>query len=245
MNDEKEVLEPRYVIKPRFSFLYELIMPTGRKIKNSLLIFLGIIILYAVLMICKDAIELDKMFSGFDINAVLNMIFLVLLIVMGIKTAIHIIFQVLQYKYLSYSFFDDHMIYEDSFLNQHRKTIQYSNIKEVEIRRTITDRILGYGIIVIYTNAENSNNGLVIYSIKNPQECYDRIQNILKKSKDNKNDSNDVKAQNNNVSVENNKIEEKQNPSVDNEEAKEISDIVDLTIEDEEKFNESLKNIND
>lgn len=245
MNEEKEMLEPKYVIKPRFSFLYELIMPTGRKIKNSLLIFLGIIILYFVLMFCKDAIELEKMFNGFDINSVLNMIFLVLLIVVGVKAAIHIVFQILQYKYLSYSFFDDHMVYEDSFLNQHRKTIQYSNIKEVEIRRTIADRILGYGIIVIYTNAENSNNGLVIYSIKSPQECYDKIQSILKEAKDNKNDINTAKTENINVSTEDNKSEENKVQNIDNEEVKEISDIVDLTIEEEEKFNESLKNIND
>lgn len=240
MNDEKENIEPKYVIKPRFSMLYELIMPTGRKIKNSLLMFIGVLILYILLVVLKNMVDFDSLTNGVDVNSALNLIFLVLLIVIGIKLVIHIIFQVLQYRYLSYSFYDDHMIYEDSFLNQHRKTIQYANIKEVEIRRTVTDRILGYGIIVIYTNAENSNNGLVIYSIKKPQECYDKIQNILKEAK---NKNSDTSSENKKESKES-EMKNSEEPTLNNEEKKEISDIVDLTVEDEEKFNESLKNIN-
>lgn len=232
MEESNEKKIPKYVIKPRFSFIYELIMPTGRKIKKSLFISLGMIVLYLIFNICANYIDLSSIFNGIDINFILSMIFLVLFIVFFIKLVIHIAFQVLQYKHLSFSFFDDYMVYEDSFLNQHRKTIQYSNIKEVEIRRTVADRILGYGIIVIYTNAENSNNGLVIYSIKNPQECYDKIQKLLEESR-NKKSSNKIENTNNEEKVE----------DVDKE-ANEVSKIVNLSVEDEEKFNESLKNIN-
>lgn len=233
MEESNEKKIPKYVIKPRFSFIYELIMPTGRKIKKSLFISLGMIVLYLIFNICANYIDLSNLFNGIDINFILSMIFLVLFIVFFIKLVIHIAFQVLQYKHLSFSFFDDYMVYEDSFLNQHRKTIQYSNIKEVEIRRTVADRILGYGIIVIYTNAENSNNGLVIYSIRNPQECYDKIQKLLEESR-NKKSSNKIENTNNEEKVE----------DVDKE-ANEVSKIVNLSVEDEEKFNESLKNIND
>ena len=34
------------------------------------------------------------------------------------------------------------MVYENDFLSQTKKTIEYSNIREVEIRRTVTDRIM-------------------------------------------------------------------------------------------------------
>lgn len=222
---------PKYVIKPRFSLIYELIMPTGKKIKKALLMCLCMIFLYLIFSFFRNYIDLSNVFGRFDVNFILSMIFLVLFVIFFIKLAIHIAFQVLQYKNLSFSFFDDYMVYEDSFLNQHTKTIQYSNIKEVEIRRTVTDRVLGYGIIVIYTNAENSNNGLVIYSIKNPQECYDKIQNILEKVR---NSNKHIEIKDNEEKVEN----------VDKE-AKEVSKIVNLSVEDEEKFNESLKNIND
>lgn len=231
-------IEPKYVIKPRFSILYEMIMPTGKKIKKSLLMLLCVIILYIVLIIFKDIIDFDKIISGVNVDLILNTIFIILIIALCVKTAIHIIFQVLQYKHLSFSFYDEYMIYEDSFLNQHRKTIQYSNIKEVEIRRTITDRILGFGIIVIYTNAENSNNGLVIYSIRKPQECYNKIQHILEESKNIRNkisheQSNEVKN-----------VDNQDEKTSQGEEAIEVSKIVNFSEEDEKNFNDSLKNIN-
>lgn len=236
MEESNEKKIPKYVIKPRFSFIYELIMPTGKKIKKSLFISLGMIALYLIFNICANYIDLSGIFNGIDVNFILSMIFLVLFVVFFIKLVIHIAFQVLQYKHLSFSFFDDYMVYEDSFLNQHRKTIQYSNIKEVEIRRTVADRVLGYGIIVIYTNAENSNNGLVIYSIKNTQQCYDKIQKLLD---DSKKISYKKEEKDSIYSISN----EKQVESV-SEEAVEVSKIVNLSVEDEEKFNESLKNIN-
>lgn len=79
------------------------------------------------------------------------------------------------------------MVYEDDFLNQRVKNIDYSNIKELEIRRTVLDRILGFGVIIIYTNAENKrNNGMVIYGIKNPDEMYTKINKIVNDSKNSK-----------------------------------------------------------
>lgn len=234
-------IEPKYVIKPRFNILYELIMPTGKKIKKSLLMLICVIALYVLLIICKGVVDFDKILNGVNVDLILNTIFIVLIVILCIKTAIHIVFQVLQYKNLSFSFFDEYLIYEDSFLNQHRKTIQYSNIKEVEIRRTITDRILGFGIIVIYTNAENSNNGLVIYSIRNPQECYNKIQKLLEEAK-NIRSKVDYNSNNEQKSVEN--VDNKEENSTLDEDAEEVRKIVNFSEEDEKDFNDSLKNIN-
>lgn len=148
------------------------------------------IVLYAVILVFQDSLSLVdmKIMNQMNLMTILHIVFWVMMIVLFIRTISHLLFQMLQYKYLSYTFYEDHMIYEDTFLNQHRKAIEYSNIKEVEIRRTVMDRVFGYGIIIIYTNAENANNGLVIYSIQDPQECYDRIQEILRKSKLGKNE---------------------------------------------------------
>jgi membrane protein YdbS with pleckstrin-like domain len=177
--DKKEEL---YSINPNFNFIYELFLPTGRKIKNTLSILILISIFTIGTYLYGNGIEA----LNFKINgnlSVLNIIEYILLIVLALlalKLTFHIILQTLQYKHISYRFYDKYMVYEDDFLNQHKKVIQYANIKEVEIRRTIWDRLMGFGVIVIYTNADNEfNNGLVIYSIKDPKGKYDRIDKMI------------------------------------------------------------------
>ena len=77
------------------------------------------------------------------------------------------------------------MISQNSFWNQTRKTIDYINIREVEIRRSIIDRIMGYGIIIIYTNADKAyGSATVLYAIKDTQKHYDEIEKIIYKGKD-------------------------------------------------------------
>jgi hypothetical protein len=65
--------------------------------------------------------------------------------------------------------------------NLHKKyTLRYDNIKEIEIRRTVWDRMNGYGIIIIYSNAEKSvDNGLILYAAKDPDETYAKIDEII------------------------------------------------------------------
>lgn len=177
--------EPEFVISPKFNFIYEMGMPSGKKMKNttiSLIIFVAVYVLFLaakslVGQISVQGMDVDK-FSFIGIGI------LVIILILLFKLAIHIALQVMQYKNISYTFYDDVLIYEDKFLNQHKKTIRYENIKEVEIRRRIWDRMLGYGVIIIYTSAENnSKNGLVIYGIRDPQAKYEKIQDILQNFK--------------------------------------------------------------
>lgn len=177
--------EPEFVISPKFNFIYEMGMPSGKKMKNttiSLIIFVAVYVLFLaakslVGQISVQGMDVDKFsFIGTGI--------LVIILILLFKLAIHIALQVMQYKNISYTFYDDVLVYEDKFLNQHKKTIRYENIKEVEIRRRIWDRMLGYGVIIIYTSAENnSKNGLVIYGIRDPQAKYEKIQDILQNFK--------------------------------------------------------------
>ena len=89
--------------------------------------------------------------------------------------------QSLEYKGIKYYFYKNCMVYENNFLNQTRKTIEYSNIREVEIRRTLTDRMLNYGVIIIYTNAEKAygSSATVIYAIKDIEKHYNNIERII------------------------------------------------------------------
>lgn len=132
-------------------------------------------------------------FGNVNVMNILNVILIIGIIFSVVKLVIHIVLQIAQYKNIKYTFYNDHMTYEDSFLNQHKKNIEYANVKEVEIRRSVWDRIMGYGIIVIYTNAENEySNGLVIFSIKNPKEHYDIIDKLVH-STGTKNPTNTIK----------------------------------------------------
>lgn len=182
MEDKGEVL---YELKPTFNFLYELVMPTGRKICSALMSIILAIVIKVILIFSKSYI------LGFNnelINSIYNVcdILMILVIILTmIFFAARIIFQILEYRGMSYKFYEDCMTSENTFLNQTRKTIDYINIREVEIRRSIIDRIMGFGIIIVYTNAEKAyGSATVIYAIKDTQRHYNEIEKIIYKGKD-------------------------------------------------------------
>ena len=142
------------------------------------------------------------------------------------------------------------MIYEDDFLNQHRKNIEYKNIKEVEIRRTIWDRMLNFGIMVIYTNADNDrNNGLVIYSVKDPKAHYNVIDGLIHKKKENesRNLNEEISVLNNynantvQNDVDKNNMQNQSNIQSDNNKEYSVNNVDNP----EQDFKDSLKNINE
>lgn len=169
-----------YELSPKFNFIYELFMPTGRKIKMNLIVSLMFTILTILLYL--------NIFTGAstfgNTTNTLKIVSLFFTIIAYIIFAVSIILKIMQYKCINYKFYEKHMIYEDTFLNQHKKNIEYSNVKEVEIRRTIWDRILNFGVVIIHTNAENGRaNGIVVYGLKNPEEKYKKIDEIIHNGK--------------------------------------------------------------
>ncbi len=176
-----ENMEIKYEISPKFNLIYEFGMPTGKKIRSDLVILIIFIILSVLSVFYRPNIkEQISMINNGSILNIARFVCIIASIIVLIKFIIDIIFQYLQYKHIEYKFYENIMIYEDDFLNQHRKTIEYKNIKEIEIRRTIWDRLFNYGVIIIHTNAENfSRNGIIIYGLNNPKYHYDIIYNII------------------------------------------------------------------
>ncbi len=169
-----------YELSPNFNFVYELFMPTGRKIKINLIVSVMFTILTILLYL-----NIFTAASTFEntIN-ILKIVSLFFTIGAYIILAVSIVLKIMQYKYINYKFYEKHMVYEDTFLNQHRKNVEYSNVKEVEIRRTIWDRMLNFGVIIIHTNAENGRaNGIVVYGLKNPEDEYKKIDKIIHSGK--------------------------------------------------------------
>ena len=233
MEENREV---RYQITPKFNLLYEMGMPTGKKIRAALFA-LGIFFVLTIIVALKSgslSFANHEIFNNIKIDKLLIILCIAADVITIVKLVGTIIFQKLQYNHVTYTFYDDIMIYEDDFLNQHRKNIEYKNIKEVEIRRTIWDRMLNYGIMVIYTNADNDrNNGLVIYSVKDPKTHYDVIDSLIHKrdtvSKNLSNESSTLNNYNENTTQNNINTDSSVN-NVDNP---------------EQDFKDSLKNINE
>lgn len=187
--------ELKYKINPKFNFIYEITMPLGAKLRRSMFMSIIFIIAMIVIKISNVQISLESININLDIAVILYWTCLFFAIIFLIKFFIDMALKIMQYNRISYSFFDDKVIYEDTFLNQQRKVVKYENIKEIEIRRTIWDRIIGFGIIIISTNAEGKrNSGLVIYGISNPDEVYNEINKLVdncnKKNIKNHDDSN-------------------------------------------------------
>lgn len=236
MEDNREI---KYQITPKFNFLYEMGMPTGKKIRTSIFVLILFIVLTIIVALKAGSLTFAnyEIFNNIKIDKLLLILCIIADVVTAIKLVATIVFQKLQYNHVTYTFYDDMMVYEDDFLNQHRKNIEYKNIKEVEIRRTIWDRILDYGVMVIYTNADNDrNNGLVIYSVKAPKAHYNVIDKLIHSLNNEKNNNkienynsenvnitDDVNNQNNNVNL--NSVNNVENP--------------------EQDFKDSLKNINE
>ena len=211
MNEEKLNLK----IVPKYNLIYEIFMPTGKKVKKDIMVLL---MLGLVLLFEKFAVNyIDTNINVDVIEDILYKIMIGLAVIVSLKLVIDIVFQFIQYKNISYEFYDTYMEYKDKFLNQQTKILKYSNITEVEVIRNIWERINGLGIIVIYTNAEkNKRNGLVIYAVKNTNKVYKQIQELI------------------NVKVENileEKIEEQN------------TDIISDSTTPEEDFKNKLKNM--
>lgn len=229
-------------IKPKFNFIYELLMPTGRKIKSSIIMIIISVVITIVVSFNKGSL----LNFSYDIIGNISLIDILMyfcyfmIIFSVIKLLVHYTFQKMQYEHISYKFYETYMVYEDDFLNQHKKNILYSNVKEVEIRRTIWDRILGMGVIVIYTNAENKrNNGLVVYALNNPKEDYEFIDKLINRYRVNSNVKNNIENRNETKikTDDKEKIEEKvkENSILEEDMKKE---------KNEESFKNSLKETN-
>ena len=177
MEDKGEVL---YEIGPKFNFFYELTMPTGRKIKSSFTIMIITIILNVIFLIGKKYIVDMNNITILNVYNICSIVCLIVLILTILLFISKIVMQILEYKGIKYKFYKNCMVYENDFLSQTKKTIEYSNIREVEIRRTVTDRIMNYGVIIIYTNADKAyGSATVIYGVKNTEEIYNNIESII------------------------------------------------------------------
>ena len=165
-------------VSPKYKFIYELGMPTGKKVRKSIVIAIVFALIFVLENILVKKITINAETEK-AIN-ILNYLLIIFFAFFTIKSIIHIIFQVLQYKNITYTFYSDCAEYKDTFWNQQTKVVRYENIKEIEVRKNVWDRLNKTGIVILYTSAEKvKSKGLVIYSVENVDKVYEEINHLI------------------------------------------------------------------
>ncbi|MEG1141328.1 MAG: PH domain-containing protein [Clostridia bacterium] len=174
-----------YEIKKSYNFIYELFSKRGYNLRKFIVALFTFIFIFFIYNIYKNDIKISTSFIPLILYGLIGINSIVILF--------SVLLKFIQYRSTAYRFYDTHMEYEDSFLNKEKTTLSYINIKEMELKRNVFDRIMNYGTISIYTNAEKSEDqGIILESIKRPQEVYDNIDKIVHKTNNEKIDNEKV-----------------------------------------------------
>lgn len=151
-----EKKEPKLVVKSEYNYLYEFLDRNG----------LTTVILLILLFISIKA----QIIPQYLIMVGMYVVFLIL----------STIYNKLKYNANVYKFYDDKIIYKDSFINKETKRIKYSDIKEVRVNQMFLQIPFRLGTIVISTNSGKFfDNGILIFGVKNLNETYQKIDDIL------------------------------------------------------------------
>jgi uncharacterized membrane protein YdbT with pleckstrin-like domain len=105
----------------------------------------------------------------------------------------------LNYQRTIYSFYDDHVDFEEGFFSRNRKIIRYRDVVEVTLRKGILQRFVGLGTIYLGTVATGSSqqfnpfyalgfgnvsaSGVGIRDIRKPDEAYEKIRTLVDKGR--------------------------------------------------------------
>lgn len=141
---------------------------------KSIYFMWGIYVLILLLMILAIFFSIVfESWSGFVIGLV------VCGVILGIS-AISLIFKKKQLQHMKYDFYKTKVEYSDSFLNKAEKEVKYKHIRECVLSRTVSDRIFGFGRIVLFTNAETGfGNGILIPFVENSETIYKQIKKLI------------------------------------------------------------------
>ncbi len=99
--------------------------------------------------------------------------------IIAVCKAISLLFKKRQIKCMEYDFYRTKVCYKDSFLNKAEKEVKYKHIREVILTRSISDRIFGFGKIMLYTNAETYGNGILIPFLDDSESVYKKVKELL------------------------------------------------------------------
>ena len=173
-NNNEVLLE----VRPTFKFSY-IVLP---KLLKELIVFIPFIIMaiYFISIISKMTSRVD---NGSSMS--LSEFMPIILIFLGIPL-LRILFVLgkaffdkKQYENYVYTFYNDRVVFRDSFLNVSEKELKYKNIREVTKRQSFIQRYFNIGNIALFSNAETGFvGGVFMINIENIDEVYDKVKEI-------------------------------------------------------------------
>ena len=105
----------------------------------------------------------------------------------------------LNYARTEYKFSDDRLEFEEGFFSLNKKVIMLKDVREVTLRKGFFQRLYGLGSIYLATLATGSStfsnaftalgfgnvsaSGIVVRDIANPDETYQRVTQLVEKSR--------------------------------------------------------------
>lgn len=141
---------------------------------KSIYFMWGTYVLLALIMILTTIFSIAISEWSVFISGIISSI-----LILAIKF-ISLIFKKKQLNYMKYDFYKTKVEYSDSFLNKAEKEVKYKHIRECVLSRTVSDRIFGFGRIILFTNAETGfGNGILIPFLENSEEIYKQIKELI------------------------------------------------------------------
>jgi len=149
------------------------------------MVFLGFGGIFSLPFLVGDVEVGDEDVSGAVVGFV---IVAALLLVIGGPLIAYVVKQ-RTYAKTSYRFFRAHIEYYEGFWTTEKRSLEYRNIMEVYLRKGVIQKMYGLGSIVLSTPATGYSEkgrvgGISIADIKDPEEVYKSIQDLVKQAKE-------------------------------------------------------------
>jgi membrane protein YdbS with pleckstrin-like domain len=84
-------------------------------------------------------------------------------------------------RFMSVSFFDDHVTIESGFLSRTRRTFDTAKVQDVTVKQTLGQRLIGTGDLVLETAGEHG--AIYIPNLDRPRVIADAILNSSKRGR--------------------------------------------------------------
>ncbi len=95
---------------------------------------------------------------------------------------IFIFFRIMSLRNTQYLFFKDRLEYYEGFLNQEKRTLQYSKVTDCIFKRSVYDRVFNVGTILLLTAGQGTmiSVGVRLTALDNSHQLYGQLMQLLK-----------------------------------------------------------------
>ena len=100
---------------------------------------------------------------------------------MALVIFVKTIIKMINYKYVSYNFYEDKVEYVDVKFNKEEKSLKYNDIKQVSYKQNLLEKMFKIGTILILTNGYGQESIIRIKYIEDSYNKYKKVKEIIQK----------------------------------------------------------------